>query len=122
MVCLFLFVCSLKPNLCSFLFLSWTIIIIIKFELTPLSFRSSISVLYRLVLHIFRRLSVRGAIYSCCLYFLFLTSLYEVPTSSRDEDGLPPKESRLATLCPHEAACPSLSVRLISKVGTVLGS
>ena len=29
--------------------------------------------------------------------------------------------SHLATLCPHEA-CPSLSVRLISKVGTVLGS
>ena len=28
----------------------------------------------------------------------------------------------LATLCPHDGDCPSLSVRLISKVGTVLGS
>ena len=45
--------------------------------------------------HLLPSSSVRSAIYSCCLYFLFLTSLYEVPTSSRDEDGLPPKESRL---------------------------
>ena len=46
-----------------------------------------------------RRVRLRSsapiAAYNCCLYFLFLTSLYEVPTSRRDEDGLPPNERRL---------------------------
>ena len=46
-----------------------------------------------------RRIRLRSsapiAAYNCCLYFLFLTSLYEVPTSRRDEDGLPPNERRL---------------------------
>ena len=89
-----LLVClSFKTQFFSFLF---CVLDYHQTRLDPPSFCLPISVLYRLFTSSSSSSSfVVVSVYNCCLYFRFLTSLYEVPTSRRDEDGLPPNERRL---------------------------
>merc|ERR1719507_2143530 len=91
-----LLVClSFKTQFFSFLF---CVLDYHQTRVDPPSFRLPISVLYRLFTSSSSSSSssfVVVSVYNCCLYFRFLTSLYEVPTSRRDEDGLPPNERRL---------------------------